>query len=155
MAQPKSKSRSTRQRKAPEPPVDENLATRLSALREAMTRAVMLPTDGLREALDDAVRRGRMTRTDSEELYQALLAAGRRQIESVLADLEALVGRTRGPGRERMLREVDRARRMTGVNSAPSFPIEDYDTLAAAQITGRLDELSPAELRKVRDYERR
>src|SRR3954453_22089763 len=111
MPQPKSKSRSTRPRKAPEPPVDDNLASRLSALREAMTRAVMLPTDGLREALDDAVRRGRMTRSDAEELSQSLVAAGRRQIESLLADVEQLVGRTRGPGRDRMLREVDRARR--------------------------------------------
>ena len=30
-----------------------------------------------------------------------------------------------------------------------------YDDLTAAQITDRLSDLTPAELRKVRDYERR
>jgi len=158
MPQPKSKSRAStsRQRKAPEPrqQPDENLATRLAALREAMTRAVMLPTDGLRDALDDAVRRGRITRGDAEELYQSLLAAGRRQIETVLTDLEQLVGRSRGASRERVLREVDRARRATGLSTS-AFPISGYDDLAAAQITSRLDDLSPTDLRKVRDYERR
>jgi hypothetical protein len=153
MPQPKPKPR-PRQRKAPERPLDDSLVTRVNALRDAMTRAVMLPTEGLREALDDAVRRGRMTRSDAEDLYQSLLTAGRRQVEAVLADLEQLLGRSRGPGRDRMLREVDRARRVTGL-AASSFPIEDYDSLAAAQITGRLDDLSPADLRKVRDYERR
>src|SRR4051794_27139009 len=156
MPQPKQKSRAstTRQRKPPERQPDESLATRLASLREAMTRAVMLPTDGLRDALDDAVRRGRMTRSDAEELYQSLLAAGRRQIEDVVADVEALLGRSRGASRERVLREVDRARRATGLATS-SFPISDYDGLAAAQITARLDDLSPADLRKVRDYERR
>ena len=155
MPQPKTKSRasSTRQRssKSPETPQDETLAARLATLREAMTRAVMLPTDGLREALDDAVRRGRITRTDAEELYQSLLAAGRRQIETVLGDLEQLLGRSR------VLREMDRARRATGLGGGDedAFPIAGYDDLAAAQITSKLDGLSAADLRKVRDYERR
>jgi hypothetical protein len=158
MPQPKQKARassSTRQRKPAEREPDENLATRLAALREAMTRAVILPTDGLRDALDDAVRRGRITRNDAEELYQSLLAAGRRQIETVISDLEQMLGRSRGATRERIVREVDRARRATGLTGASSFPIEDYDELAAAQITSKLDKLSAAELRQVRDYERR
>ena len=46
-----------------------------------------------------------------------------------------------------------RARRVAGVG--PSFPILGYDDLTAAQVIGRLDTLTPAELRKVRDYERR
>jgi hypothetical protein len=37
----------------------------------------------------------------------------------------------------------------------PSFPILGYDDLTAAQVQSRLDGLSPAELRKVRDYEKR
>jgi hypothetical protein len=146
MPQPKPKPRP---RKAPEGQPDETLASRLNTLREAMTRAVMLPTDGLRDALDDAVRRGRITRSDAEELYQSLLAAGRRQIETVLADLEQMLGRSR------VRQQVDLARRVTGLSTAGSFPIPDYDGLAAAQITSRLDELSPADLRRVRDYERR
>ena len=54
---------------------------------------------------------------------------------------------------ERVLREVDRARRVAGVG--PSFPILGYDDLTAAQVNERLGDLGPAELRKVRDYEKR
>src|SRR4051812_41183932 len=117
MPQPKQKSRAstTRQRKPPERQPDDSLATRLASLRQAMTRAVMLPTDGLRDALDDAVRRGRITRSDAEELYQSLLAAGRRQIETVLTDLEQLLGRSRDASRDSVLREVKRA---TGLGGA-------------------------------------
>jgi hypothetical protein len=117
--------------------------SRLDALRELLGKAVMLPSDRLREALDDAVRRGRMTRDDAEELYQSLVAAGRRQVEDVMADLEQLLGRSRSG-----------IARVTGMGGN-EFPIADYDELAAGQVTQRLDGLTPAELRRVRDYERR
>ena len=52
-----------------------------------------------------------------------------------------------------MIAQADRARRVAGVG--PSFPILGYDDLTASQVQTRLDTLSPAELRKVRDYERR
>lgn len=42
---------------------------------------------------------------------------------------------------------------MAGVG--PSFPITGYDGLTAAQVQDRLDTLNAAELRKVRDHERR
>jgi len=51
------------------------------------------------------------------------------------------------------LAQADRARRAAGVG--PNFPILAYDDLTADQVVGRLTDLSPAELRKVRDYERR
>jgi polyhydroxyalkanoate synthesis regulator phasin len=142
---------------------DESVARGIAALREVLTRAVMLPTERVREAMDDAVRRGRMTRSDAEELAQSLIAIGRRQTEELLAELEGLVGKQRSTAADvrkrtqqatdRVSREVDRARRAAGLSSA--FPITGYDDLAAAQITARLDELTPAELRQVRDYERR
>jgi hypothetical protein len=50
------------------------------------------------------------------------------------------------------VREVDRARRAARL---PGFPILGYEALTAAQITSRVTDLSPAELRKVRDHERR
>jgi hypothetical protein len=37
----------------------------------------------------------------------------------------------------------------------PNFPITAYDDMTAAQVQGRLTELTPAQLRKVRDHERR
>ena len=52
-----------------------------------------------------------------------------------------------------MLREVDRARRASGVG--PRSRSRCYDELSAAQIQTRLNDLTPAELRKVRDYEKR
>jgi hypothetical protein len=52
-----------------------------------------------------------------------------------------------------VLAQADRARRAVGVGA--SFPITGYDDLTAAQIQGRLSDLTPAQLRKVRDYERR
>ena len=52
-----------------------------------------------------------------------------------------------------VLAQADRARRAVGVG--PSFPITGYDELTAAQIQARLGDLTPAQLRKVRDYERR
>jgi polyhydroxyalkanoate synthesis regulator phasin len=124
-------------------------------LREAMQRllapldAVVLSRDRLQEALDDAVERGRMTRDDATELLTELLSRGRRQTEDLLGDLENALG---APA-ERVLREVDRARRASGLG--PAFPISAYDDLTAAQVTDRLGELTPAELRRVRDYELR
>jgi hypothetical protein len=52
-----------------------------------------------------------------------------------------------------VLGEVDRARRRVGVG--PAFPISLYDELTARQVQARLGELVPAQLRKVRDHERR
>src|SRR4051794_36753926 len=164
MPQPKSSSgrarkgsRSTAKRD------EENVARGIAAMREVLARAIMLPTERVREAMDDAVRRGRMTRGDAEELAQSLIAIGRRQTEELLAELEGLVGKQRSTAADvrkrtqqatdRVSREVDRARRAAGI--AGPFPISGYDDLAAAQITSRLDELTPAELRRVRDYERR
>jgi polyhydroxyalkanoate synthesis regulator phasin len=155
MPQPKSSSarprKSSAQAGGPAPD-EENVARGVTALRALLARAVMLPTERLRETLDDAVRRGRMTRSDAEDLAQALIALGRRQTEDLLADVEQLLGRPRAAASDARRRN-DRVLRAAGLSGA--FPIPDYDELAAAQITSRLDDLSPAELRKVRDYERR
>jgi hypothetical protein len=66
--------------------------------------------------------------------------------------LAELVRRGTAPA-DRLLREVDRARRAAGLGS--SFPIAGYDDLTAAQVAERLDGLSTAELRQVREHERR
>ena len=44
-------------------------------------------------------------------------------------------------------------RRAAGVG--PNFPITGYEDLTATEIQRRLGDLTPPELRKVRDYERR
>jgi hypothetical protein len=114
-----------------------------------------------------------MTRDDAEELVANLVHVGRLQTQDAIAELERLVERSasqtrrvakarvsrvaaaarHAPGTDRALRAVDRARRAAGLGSP--FPISGYDELTAAQVKGRLGELSPAELRKVRDHERR
>jgi polyhydroxyalkanoate synthesis regulator phasin len=96
--------------------------------------ALILTRERIQEVLDDAVERGRMTRDDATHL------------------LAELVRRGTAPA-DRLLREVDRARRAAGLGS--TFPIEGYDDLTAAQVTERLDGLSTAQLRQVREHERR
>jgi hypothetical protein len=54
---------------------------------------------------------------------------------------------------DRPLAEADRLRRRSGL-PAP-FPITAYDQLTAAQVKSRLTDLSAADLRKVRSYEKR
>ena len=132
------------------------------AAREQLQRfldpreVVVVTRERLQEALDEAVARGRMTRDDAGALLTDLLAFGRKQTDDLREDIEGLLdgakSTTKGSA-ERVLREVDRARRAAGVG--PSFPILGYDDLTAAQVTERLGDLGPAELRKVRDYEKR
>jgi polyhydroxyalkanoate synthesis regulator phasin len=161
MPQPKKKHGATARAK-PAPAAPDDLSANLNALRERLVSSVTLTTDRLQDAVDDAVRRGRITRKDAEELLSTLVAAGRAQTEALIADLEQLLGRGGATVRVRVttqdagdavLRTVDRARRRVGVGA--SFPISGYDDLTAAQITKRLATLTPAQLRKVRDYERR
>jgi polyhydroxyalkanoate synthesis regulator phasin len=146
---------------------------------------VMLSRARIEDALDEVVKRGRMTRDDATQLGQALFTVGRQQTDDLMKDLEQLLGRRRsqleartgkvgkrsvdaargarksvgqaaGAARKAadpLLVQADRARRAAGVG--PSFPITGYDDLTAAQIQTRLQTLTPAELRKVRDYERR
>lgn len=141
---------------------DEALRANLAQLRELLAGGVMLTAQRVQETMDDAVRRGKMTRRDAEEVARGLVDTGRRQSLDLLADIEQLLGRSRNDlgnasslvreGTDRVLREVDRVRRTAGVGS--SFPIMGYDELTAAQVASRIAELNPAELRKVRDYER-
>jgi hypothetical protein len=143
--------RSSATRAAAKPPADDALA-RLNGLRDALTKGVMLTGDRIQEVVDDAVKRGRMTRSDAEDLVQRLITLGRKQTEDLIGDIEQLLGRGASTGGDRVLRHVDKARRAVGIGT---FPILGYDDLSAAQVTKRLEELTPAQLRKVRDHEKR
>lgn len=103
---------------------------------------VIVSRERLQEVFDDAVSRGRMTRDDASDLAAELVRRGRSTTADALGDIEQLLGRSR----EGLLSAA-------GLGS--SFPIEDYDDLSAAQVREKLDGLNPAELRKVRDHERR
>jgi hypothetical protein len=138
-----------------------NEATREQLQRFLDPREVVVVTrERLQEALDEAVERGRMTRDDAGALLADLLQRGRKQTDDLREDIEGLLGGAKGVTRkgvagsaDRVLREVDRARRVAGVG--PTFPILGYDDLTAAQVNERLGDLDAAGLRKVRDYEKR
>jgi polyhydroxyalkanoate synthesis regulator phasin len=135
---------------------EEAVNANLSALRDTLRKGVVLTAEGVKATLDDAVKRGRITRKDATELSQSLLSAGRAQADGFRSDLEQLLGRGRDRAAlssDRVLQEVDRARRRVGVG--PSFPITLYDELNASQVVSRLKDLTPAQLRKVRDHEKR
>ena len=56
----------------------------------------------------------------------------------------------------RVMREVDRARRATGIAAGAGVgSISGYDDMTPAQVVERLDDLSAADLRQVREHERR
>ena len=140
-----------------------------AATREQLQRfldpreVVVVTRERLQEVLDEAVARGRMTRDDAGTMLADLLQrAGDAPTAAVTAVGEARKrarDTARGAGKrardagDPVLATADRARRAAGVG--PSFPILGYDDLTAAQVQSRLDGLSPAELRKVRDYEKR
>jgi molybdopterin-biosynthesis enzyme MoeA-like protein len=89
--------------------------------------ALVLTRERIQEVLDDAVERGRMTRDDATDL------------------LHELVRRSAAP--------ADRLIRAAGLGT--SFPIAGYDDMTAAQVSEQLDGLTPAQLRTVREHERR
>jgi polyhydroxyalkanoate synthesis regulator phasin len=151
------------------------------ALRKNLIRPmdmVMLTRQRIEEVLGEAVERGAITTKDAQGIGSNLLKRGRSETNAVLRDLEQLLDRGRGEiegatkgvrrragaaakgarGRaaraaDPALATADRARRAAGVG--PNFPITGYDGLSATQIRGRLAHLTPAQLRKVRDHERR
>jgi polyhydroxyalkanoate synthesis regulator phasin len=157
-------------------------AKTVAELREALRKnlirqrdMVMLTRERIEEVLSEAVERGAVTTKDAQGIGSNLLKRGRKETNDVLKDLEGLfdngvrrrakdaardVRRQASGARKRAVRAAspalataDRARRAAGVG--PNFPITGYDDLTATEIQRRLSDLTPAELRKVRDYERR
>ena len=156
-------------------------AKTVAELREALRKNLIQPLEmmlisreRIEEVLGEAVDQGRVTVRDAQRITSGLVKRGQRQTSDVLQDLENLLdrgrsgiedrasgARTRAKGaRTRAVRgaspalaQVDRVRRTAGVG--PNFPITGYDDFTADQIVARLGTLTPAEMRKVRDHERR
>ena len=126
---------------------------------------VVLSRERIQETLDDAAERGRVTRTDANALVAELVRRGRQQRDDIWTEIEQMLGRGRDQLEsatrrarqsepvDRIVRGADRARRT--VNIGASFPIAGYDELTARQVTARIADLSPAELRRIGEYERR
>ncbi|HEX2128432.1 MAG TPA: hypothetical protein VHF58_04375 [Solirubrobacterales bacterium] len=78
----------------------------MQAFREAVERSVdalesnvTLPTERIQEVVDDAVKRGRMTRSDANELVNKLVDRGRKASDDMIKELERLL--------EQMRKEID------------------------------------------------
>jgi polyhydroxyalkanoate synthesis regulator phasin len=144
----------------------------VEAFRDALERSVTLSRDRLQEVFDEAVERGRMTRSDANELVSKLVSRGRSYSDDLIHDLERMVDQVRTEVESRgragrrqagraaraardvadpALAEADRIRRRAGIGARS--PITAYDQLTAAQVNARLADLSRAELRRVRKHE--
>src|SRR4051812_646060 len=95
------------------------------------SRSVLNPRDALiitrtklQDTLDDAVRRGRMTRDDAADLLAEII----RRADGALSA------------------PADVVRRVTG--AADPFPIEHYDDLTAAEVNAHLGALDAGGLRR-------
>ena len=149
----------------------------LEQTRGALESNVNLSRDRIQEVVDDAVKRGRMTRGDAEELVANLVSRGRKASDDLIQELERLldqarkevenrtsttrkqakgaadrVGRVARDAADRPLAEADKLRRRAGV---PGAPITAYEQLTAPQIKARLKDMTKADLRKVRTQEKR
>ena len=130
----------------------------LASLAEQVTNGVLKPlglvvltTERIQEVLDDAAERGRVTRSDANELAAQLISRGRQQTDQLLSDVERVLGfgrqqlapASRGSrwseSIDLLVRSADRARRSVGVGQ--TFPILGYDDLTAAQVQVRLEGL--------------
>jgi polyhydroxyalkanoate synthesis regulator phasin len=150
----------------------------VEAFRDALEHSVTLSRERLQDVVDDAVRRGRMTRDDANQLVSNLISRSRRYSDELVKQLERLLDQAQreidtrtGTARRRAtaearraaraardaadapLAQADRLRRRSGVTAGG--PITAYDQLTATQIKSRLSDLSPAELRQVRTREQR
>ena len=152
---------------------EDQLHAAAASVRDLLSKGVVITVDRLQETVDEAVRLGRMTREDAEELVRNLVEIGRRQAQDTLGEVESVLGTSametrrqvrarlksvgaaarQAPGGDRALRTVDRVRRAAGLGS--SLPIAGYDDLTTAQVKERLMSLDQAGLRKVRDHELR
>jgi polyhydroxyalkanoate synthesis regulator phasin len=145
----------------------------VQAFRDALEKSITISRERLQEVVDDAVKRGRMTRGDAEEMVGRLATRGREQAEDLLSQLERVLSQVREvpdrarqevggraeQARKRTVSAVDKplagADRVRRTARLPGFPITAYDQLTIRQIDRRLQELSRQELRRVREYERK
>lgn len=135
---------------------------------EAVTRGRMTADDA-QNLVQGLVARGREQTSDVLADLEQLLGLGgseaedapnrsvdraadtaqraRRQVEKSTAKARSRATRSADP----VLAQAERARRAAGVGS--NFPVSGYEDLSAAQVVNRLDDLTPAQLRRVRTYE--
>ena len=146
-------------------------AKTVAEFREALRKHLIKPSGVVlltRERIEEALSRsGKLSPKDARGIAGDLVKRGRKETNDVVKDLENLLDKGRrdvskraGSARGRAVHaaspaiaQADRARRAAKVGS--SFPISLYEDLNVGEIKARLSDLTPAQLRKVRDHERR
>jgi hypothetical protein len=153
-------------------------AKTVAEFREALRKNLIKPTGMVllsRERIEEALHQsGKVSPKDARGIASDLVKRGRKETNDVLKDLENLVGKGRRDVSKRASRvrkqaetarvratrkaspalaQADRVRRAAKVGG--NFPISFYEDLTVTEIKSRLGDLTPAELRKVRDHERR
>jgi hypothetical protein len=146
-------------------------AKTVAEFREALRKNLIKPSGMVlltRDRIEEALHKsGKLSPKDARGIAGDLVKRGRKETDDVLKDLENLLDKGRRDVSKRAskargravhaaspaIARADKARRAAGVGS--KFPISLYDELNVGEIKTRLGDLSPAELRKVRDYERR
>ena len=122
---------------------------------------VMLTRGRIRETLDDAASRGRVTRKDADDLVTELVRRGRSQSDDFRSEIEGLLGRVETATKrarsskpvDRLVRGADRARRAAGVQVVVVHDRKGRPD--AGQVQARLKDLGKPERRKVLTYERK
>jgi hypothetical protein len=110
-------------------------------------------TDSLLKELERLARQARKDVGGRASPVRKRATQAARQARRQVEGGAGRAGRAVRDAADRPLAEADRLRRRAGVPAR--FPITAYDQLTANQIRTRLTDLTPAELRKVRDYEKR
>ncbi len=146
-------------------------AKTVAEFREALRKNLIKPSGMVlltRDRIEEALHKsGKLSAKDARGIAGDLVKRGRKETDDVLKDLENLLGKGRRDVSKRAskargravhaaspaIASADKARRAAGVGS--KFPISLYDDLNVGEIKARVGDLSAAELRKVRDYERR
>ena len=67
----------------------------VAQFRESLEQSVTLSRDRIQDVVDDAVKRGRMTRSDAEKLLSELVQKGKKQTDALLKELERLAKQAR------------------------------------------------------------
>lgn len=109
----------------------------VQAFREALEASVTISRDRLQDVVDDAVRRGRMTRGDAEDLVNRLVTRGREQADDILGELERMVTQLRGEVGERTSAQRRSASRTAG---RARRELEDATERARQEVGGRAED---------------
>ena len=139
----KAPARKSTARKAPARAADRGDKS-VEAFRDALERSVTISRDRIQEIVDDAVKRGRMTRADANDLVSKLVSRGRKQTEDLLKELERTLeqarkeveGRT-GAARKRVETQTAKARKRVESETTKARKRVESETSRARKRGGR------------------